>query len=174
MNPVNRRSTSFDDDEDTKTDEQRNPTQAVIRFQNLMANRQTLGTGAGAPPSTAAAGVVTPPSTAAVGLVAPSSTAAAAKRSTQAADTQRRQATTNGNRTTEQQPIENKRQPLRVSAGGTTGAQQSQSNASSSGIQAMSGSVPRRSSCVVSVGLMEENRARQRDKFKVMREKKTP
>ncbi|XP_049538638.1 kinesin-like protein Klp10A isoform X3 [Anopheles darlingi] len=155
MNPVNR-----------------NPTQAVIRFQNLMANRQTLGTGAGAPPSTAAAGVVTPPSTAAVGLVAPSSTAAAAKRSTQAADTQRRQATTNGNRTTEQQPIENKRQPLRVSAGGTTGAQQSQSNASSSGIQAMSGSVPRRSSCVVSVGLMEENRARQRDKFKVMREKK--
>ncbi|XP_049548906.1 kinesin-like protein Klp10A isoform X2 [Anopheles darlingi] len=137
MNPVNR-----------------NPTQAVIRFQNLKASRQTVVAGAGAPPSTAAAGIVPPPSTASAAVAAAPSTAAAVKRSTQAADTQRRQAPTNGNRAS------------------TIGTQQSQSNAGGSGVPAVSGSVPRRSSCVVSVGQMEENRARQRDKFKVMREKK--
>ncbi|XP_058127849.1 kinesin-like protein Klp10A [Anopheles ziemanni] len=37
---------------------------------------------------------------------------------------------------------------------------------------AVAGSVSRRSSCVVTVGMMEENRKQQRDMFKVMREKK--
>uniref|UniRef100_A0A182QR60 Kinesin-like protein n=1 Tax=Anopheles farauti TaxID=69004 RepID=A0A182QR60_9DIPT len=37
---------------------------------------------------------------------------------------------------------------------------------------AVAGSIPRRSSCVTTVGMMEENRNKQRDMFKVMREKK--
>ncbi|XP_035912598.1 kinesin-like protein Klp10A isoform X2 [Anopheles stephensi] len=36
----------------------------------------------------------------------------------------------------------------------------------------VAGSIPRKSSCVVTVGMMEENRIKQRDMFKVMREKK--
>ncbi|ETN66424.1 hypothetical protein AND_001790 [Anopheles darlingi] len=54
-----------------------NPTQAVIRFQNLKASRQTVVAGAGAPPSTAAAGIVPPPSTASAAVAAAPSTAAA-------------------------------------------------------------------------------------------------
>uniref|UniRef100_A0A2M4BGJ6 Kinesin-like protein n=1 Tax=Anopheles marajoara TaxID=58244 RepID=A0A2M4BGJ6_9DIPT len=177
MNPVNRRSSSFDDEEDAKPEEQTNPTQAVIRFQNLMANRQTMVGGVPAA-STVAAPISQPaPLTGAA--------AAAAKRPTQAlaADTHPRHTITNGNRAVEQQqPVENRRHTVRGTVGGPTGAQQqqvlqpqqpstSQTNGAA-GTQAVSGSVPRRSSCVVSVGLMEENRARQRDRFKVLREQK--
>ncbi|XP_035777662.1 kinesin-like protein Klp10A isoform X2 [Anopheles albimanus] len=151
----------------------RNPTQAVIRFQKLMANRQTMVGG------DSAVSTVPAPTSQAVPLAGTAATAAAARRPAQAADTQRRQTVTNGNRATEQQPVENRRQSQRGIIGGTTGAQQqhqqqqpSTSQTNGAGSQAVSGSVPRRSSCVVSVGLMEENRARQRDRFKVLREQK--
>uniref|UniRef100_A0A1Y9GZ93 Kinesin-like protein n=1 Tax=Anopheles dirus TaxID=7168 RepID=A0A1Y9GZ93_9DIPT len=52
----------------------------------------------------------------------------------------------------------------------TTSQQQQQQQQANN--NAVAGSIPRRSSCVTTVGMMEENRNKQRDMFKVMREKK--
>ncbi|XP_050074472.1 kinesin-like protein Klp10A [Anopheles maculipalpis] len=175
-----RRSSSIEDEEDSQP-EQTNKTQAVIRSQNLVAQRAESAK-AGQPVAASELNRLTMVG-GQLNRLEPSSagrTVNAARMNANSNHTGRSTVTTN--RTTE--PATETRAQLKalgkMSIVNNVQQQQQQQQAAATaaaqvnaGISnSVAGSIPRKSSCVVTVGMMEENRIKQRDMFKVMREKK--
>ncbi|XP_035912608.1 kinesin-like protein Klp10A isoform X3 [Anopheles stephensi] len=174
-----RRSSSIEDEEDAQL-EQTNKTQAVIRFQNLMAQRAESAK-AGQPVAsdfsrpTMVSGQLNRMETTSTGRIVN-----AARNNNSNNHIGRSTITTN--RMVEP-ATESRTQPKalgKMSIVNNVQQQQQQQQAAAPTTaqvntvtnNSVAGSIPRKSSCVVTVGMMEENRIKQRDMFKVMREKK--
>ncbi|XP_049282443.1 kinesin-like protein Klp10A isoform X3 [Anopheles funestus] len=163
----------------------RNPTQAIIRYNNLMAQRAESGkAGQPVPSAYNRATIVTGQSNRPEQSGTGRTTNAAARNITNSNHTTR---STIVNSRTEQTTESRAQQKAlgRMSVSNNVQQQQQQQQlqqqqqaaATAAAAQvatnnSVAGSIPRKSSCVVTVGMMEENRIKQRDKFKEMREKK--
>ncbi|XP_052869081.1 kinesin-like protein KIF2A isoform X2 [Anopheles cruzii] len=161
--PVARQSSSFEEEEDIQP-EQTNSTQAVIRFQNLKASMASNNV---QQHNTNRATISHISSRADVQGVGP----VASRNDIHRND---RLTIVHGKKETEP-PIESKTQSKTNARVMQVAVQQQQQAPAQNNVAlntTVAGSIPRRSSCVVTVGLMEENRIKQRDKFKVLREKK--
>lgn len=156
----------------------RNKTQAVIRFQNLMAQRaESAKTGL------PVASEFNRPTMVGGQLnrLEPCSTGRTTNATRMSINSNHiGRSTINTNRTVEP-PTESGTQPKalgKMTIANNVQQQQQQAAAPTTAQvntvtnNSVAGSIPRKSSCVVTVGMMEENRIKQRDMFKVMREKK--
>ncbi|XP_041766921.1 kinesin-like protein KIF2A isoform X1 [Anopheles merus] len=180
-----RRSSSIEDEEDTSQPEQTNPTQAIIRYNNYLAQRGDSGKGASIPaPSNFNRATIlhTGPTQRSEQSGTGRTTNVSSRILGNSNNTGR--STMINNRAAEQ-PAETRTQPKALGKTSiATGQQQTTAPAAGAAAaaapasavananNAVANSIPRKSSCVVTVGMMEENRIKQRDMFKVMREKK--
>ncbi|XP_053678213.1 kinesin-like protein Klp10A [Anopheles nili] len=191
-----RRSSSIEDEEDSQP-EQTNATQAAIRFHNIMAQRaesaknvtQPMGpvssalnrvnNTAGQQPARAAEQQQQQQQQQQQLGATVRTNAKAARNTIVNYNNQAGRPSIATNKPAADQPFESRAQQKALTRLTVNNMQQQQqqqnqsaSQVSSNANNAVAGSIPRRSSCVVTVGIMEENRIKQRDKFKVMREKK--
>ncbi|XP_052900700.1 kinesin-like protein Klp10A [Anopheles moucheti] len=152
----------------------RNPTQAIIRYNNILMQRAESGK-SGVPSAYNRATVVTGQSN----RPEQSGTGRTTNATRNITNSNHNARATIVNNRTAEQPTESRTQPKalgKMSISSNTQQQQQQAAAPAAAQlnanNAVAGSIPRKSSCVVTVGMMEENRIKQRDKFKEIREKK--